>query len=149
KKIASVKNLVDTTLNQYATDDVVPVPEDIDRNSLQVNMDENLQKKDTGERQVTFSPVVSQRNITSPCEDVLDNHISHYKDESIYRNHADDDLSNGITTEFRRSDPNYIQLLSFLDEVDRKCSKSLIEAKENAMMASKMMQSSINLDTVP
>ncbi|XP_076250306.1 centrosomal protein of 131 kDa-like isoform X2 [Rhynchophorus ferrugineus] len=149
KKIASVKNLVDTTLNQYATDDVVPVPEDIDRNSLQVNMDENLQKKDTGERQVTFSPVVSQRNITSPCEDVLDNHISHYKDESIYRDHADDDLSNGISTEFRRSDPNYNQLLSFLDEVDRKCSKSLIEAKENAMMVSKMMQSSINLDTVP
>ncbi|XP_074036118.1 uncharacterized protein isoform X3 [Leptinotarsa decemlineata] len=43
----------------------------------------------------------------------------------------------------------YKDLLSFLDEVDRNCSKSLESAKQNAKIVSEMVQSSIKLDTIP
>lgn len=39
--------------------------------------------------------------------------------------------------------------MSFLDEVDKKCSKSLEFAKNNAEMATKLVQSTLNLDTIP
>lgn len=49
-KIASVKNLVDHTLNQYASEEETPKRE------------EQKKGKDSNDRCVTFSPVVSQRN---------------------------------------------------------------------------------------
>lgn len=49
-KIASVKNLVDHTLNQYASEEETPKRE------------EQKKSKDSNDRCVTFSPVVSQRN---------------------------------------------------------------------------------------
>lgn len=49
-KIASVKNLVDHTLNQYASEEETPKRE------------EPKKSKDSNDRCVTFSPVVSQRN---------------------------------------------------------------------------------------
>ncbi|KAJ8983980.1 hypothetical protein NQ317_008685, partial [Molorchus minor] len=44
---------------------------------------------------------------------------------------------------------NYNELLSFLDEVDKNCTKSLLSAKEGAILATKLIQTSIKLDTIP
>lgn len=77
-KIASVKNLVDHTLNQYATeetkyDKIDQFEEDNTKNSdrsvfipeAENNNVESIKPKEIGERCVTFSPVVAQRNFES------------------------------------------------------------------------------------
>nr|CAI5847080.1 unnamed protein product [Callosobruchus analis] len=46
-------------------------------------------------------------------------------------------------------DSNYSELLSFLDEVDKSCTHSLNSAKQSAELVSKVLESSIKLDTIP
>nr|CAH7745274.1 unnamed protein product [Callosobruchus chinensis] len=47
------------------------------------------------------------------------------------------------------SDSNYSELLSFLDEVDKSCTNSLNSAKQSAELVTKVLESSIKLDTIP
>ncbi|XP_057655907.1 centrosomal protein of 131 kDa isoform X2 [Diorhabda carinulata] len=49
----------------------------------------------------------------------------------------------------RENGVNYNQLLSFLDEVDRNCMKSLTNAKENVQLVTDIVKSSIKLDNIP
>ncbi|XP_030763826.1 centrosomal protein of 131 kDa-like [Sitophilus oryzae] len=157
KRIASVKNLVDSSLNQYDTKEseikINPVHEQTTKNiSLNNEEDTNLpeinQKRDPSERQVTFSPVVSQRNIESACSNNSDSPEPYCNTKFIYQD-ADFAVDRFNHKFAIKGDTNYNQLLSFLDEMDRKCSKSIKQAKENAMLATKITQSSLNLDTVP
>ncbi|KAL1494981.1 hypothetical protein ABEB36_010477 [Hypothenemus hampei] len=128
-KIASVKNMVDNTLNQYATDES-------DKGDRQAT-----KAKDTGERCVTFSPTVSQRNYET------DSNI-----ESIRFNSETTEPEANFQATFNNkiiNGNNFNELLSFLDEMDRNSSQSLTKAKQSAILASNMIESSINLDSVP
>ncbi|VEN63068.1 unnamed protein product [Callosobruchus maculatus] len=49
----------------------------------------------------------------------------------------------------KRKDSNYSELLSFLDEVDKSCTNSLNSAKQSADLVTKVLESSIKLDTIP
>lgn len=40
-------------------------------------------------------------------------------------------------------------LMLFLDEVDKNCNRSLQSAKSNAEMVTKLVQSTLNLETIP
>ncbi|KAH1025138.1 hypothetical protein HUJ05_009922 [Dendroctonus ponderosae] len=160
-KIASVKNLVDHTLNQYAIEENQCSESNRNGKTNAFTCDianvEEPKPKEISERCVTFSPVVSQRNYES--HENTDTPESNFSSENILIKDikdANNKFDNEFNFEFRGSkfvcnngNNNYNELLSFLDEMDRKSSKSLNESKQSALLASNIAESSINLDSVP
>ncbi|KAJ8923072.1 hypothetical protein NQ315_001624 [Exocentrus adspersus] len=86
----------------------------------------------------------------TPGPDCSGDHAGNVKERSVtFSPHLGGDLKNDYFNSSVNKNPNYSELLSFLDEVDRNCTKSLQSAKENALLATKLVQSSIKLDTIP
>ncbi|XP_050308827.1 centrosomal protein of 131 kDa [Anthonomus grandis grandis] len=135
-QIASVKHLVDHTLNQYATEDQATskiVHQNVKENNMIKN---NIKPQKDPERYVTFSPIVSEIRQEFSESPVSETGYSSFDFGEVVlgKNHDSN---------------NYCQLLSFLDEVDKNCTKSLNEAKQGAALASKVIECSINLDSIP
>ncbi|XP_066137389.1 calponin homology domain-containing protein DDB_G0272472 [Euwallacea fornicatus] len=168
-KIASVKNLVDNTLNRYAVEDnesdiinrsnpsqMDDKPKEniaLNSNGFGGNNEDTKKNKDNNERCVTFSPVVTQRsfelhNDIDTQDSFFGNNNRPYKSKEE-ENEYDKALSWDSAYSNNTNGGNYNELLSFLDEMDRNSSKSILRAKENATFAANVEEPSINLDTIP
>ncbi|CAG9773590.1 unnamed protein product [Ceutorhynchus assimilis] len=155
-KIASVKKIVDHTLNNYASEETdyprieeTNSKENVTTNTLNDNNTaEPTKSKDASERCVTFSPVVSQRHFESHSN--TETPDSCFSNDDANDKYKEDLFNFDARNKFGgKNDRNYNELLSFLDEMDRSSSKTLSQANQMAVLGTKMLESSINLDSVP
>ncbi|KAG5864811.1 hypothetical protein JTB14_026938 [Gonioctena quinquepunctata] len=131
--IATVKKMVNLSLNDEVYDNI---------------SGQNATKKDA------YSP----KNITeTKASEDRNNADNNMKENSAKVNSGRNVTFSEVNREFKGNvcrkngteSSEYRELLSFLDEVDRNCSKSLLNAKQNAKLVTEMVQSSIKLDTIP
>ncbi|XP_066261715.1 centrosomal protein of 131 kDa [Euwallacea similis] len=167
-KIASVKNLVDNTLNRYAVEDngsdinhtnssqMDDKPKEnivLNSNGLGSNNEDIKKNKDNNERCVTFSPVVTQRSFELHNDNDIPDSFFGNNNRPCKNKKDENDYNKALSWDSAFSNNtiggNYNELLSFLDEMDRNSSKSILRAKENAALTANMEESSINLDTIP
>ncbi|XP_060523404.1 centrosomal protein of 131 kDa isoform X2 [Cylas formicarius] len=148
-KIASVKKIIDHSLNQYDLElKTHKIKSHTQKDFESVDSDGEIlidvQKKDSNERNVSFSPVVSQRNYVD-----MDVETDNHSHNSPLIDFESSNILLSKSVPLKGQDMNYKELMSFLDDMDEKCAKSLSQARENAVFAHQMLKTSTDLNCIP
>ncbi|KAJ8959085.1 hypothetical protein NQ318_022342 [Aromia moschata] len=140
RKMESVKQMVSSALTSSTYEKDAEIPEKCERTDPNLS----ISPHQTGEKHAGGSQDFGFTNTsTNGASDYTKNRDRNVTFSPII---LDDHL---FVENRQRNNSNYNELLSFLDEVDRNCSKSLQSAKDSALLATKMVQTSIKLDTLP
>ncbi|CAH1958127.1 unnamed protein product [Acanthoscelides obtectus] len=129
KQMESVKKMVDISLNKQPSHDLAP----------KADTDYSTDHKSTA-RIEQKSVYIEDQNLLKPNRD---RYVSFSQSNNkCTQNHYNLSCRGS-------SESNYSELLSFLDEVDKSCTNSLNSAKQSAELVTKVLESSIKLDTIP
>ncbi|KAG5891219.1 hypothetical protein JTB14_036136 [Gonioctena quinquepunctata] len=131
--IATVKKMVNLSLNDEVYDNM---------------SGQNATKKDAySPKNITETKAPEDRNNAN--NNMKENSAKVNSGRNVTFSEVNRESKGNVGRKSGTESSEYRELLSFLDEVDRNCSKSLLNAKQNAKLVTEMVQSSIKLDTIP